>query len=50
MNRIWLAGLLPLLLAAPPGRAQDSKPGRHRPRVHQRSGRSSIPGSIRTCG
>ena len=26
MNRIWLAGLLPLLLAAPSGRAQDSKP------------------------
>jgi enterochelin esterase-like enzyme len=26
MNRIWLAALLPLVLAAPSGRAQDSKP------------------------
>ena len=25
MNRFWLAGLLSLLLAAPPGRAQDAK-------------------------
>ena len=45
MNRMWLAGLLPLLLAAPPGRAQDSKPadtvpaptniqGQQYPRIH----------------
>ena len=45
MNRKWLAGLLPLLLAAPPGPAQDSKPadtvlaptniqGAEYPRIH----------------
>jgi enterochelin esterase-like enzyme len=45
MNRMWLAGLLPLLLAAPPGRAQDPKPadtvpaatnvqGAEYPRIH----------------
>ena len=45
MNRIWLAGLLPLFLAPPPGRAQDSKPadttpaatnvqGAEYPRIH----------------
>ncbi len=45
MNRMWLAGLLTLLLAAPPGRAQDSKPadtvpaptniqGAEYPRIH----------------
>ncbi len=45
MNRIWLAGLLSLLLATPPGRAQDSKPtdgipaptniqGQEYPRIH----------------
>ena len=38
MNRMWLAGLLPLLLAAPPGRAQDFEARRHRPRVHQHPG------------
>src|SRR5262249_54056958 len=45
MNRVWLAGLLPLLLAAPPCRAQDPKPadtvpastnvqGAEYPRIH----------------
>ena len=45
MNRTWLAALLPLLLAAPSGRAQDSKPddtvpastnvqGAQYPRIH----------------
>ena len=45
MNRMWLAGLLPLLLAAPPGRAEDPKSadtipapsniqGQEYPRIH----------------
>ena len=45
MNRMWLAGLLPLLLAAPPAQAEDSKPadtipaptnirGAEYPRIH----------------
>ena len=45
MNSMWFAGLLPLLLAAPPGRAQDPKPadsvpastnirGAEYPRIH----------------
>ena len=45
MNRLWLAGLLSLLVAAPPGRAQDAKPddaapastniqGQGYPRIH----------------
>src|SRR6516165_5527804 len=31
MNRIWLAGLLSLLVAAPPGRAQDSNAAETKP-------------------
>ena len=49
MNRMWLAGLLPLLLAATPGRAQDPKPADTVPASTNVQGRS-IPGSIRTCG
>ena len=43
MNRIWLAALLPLVLAAPSGRATGFEARRHRPRVHQRSGRAVSP-------
>ena len=50
MNRMWLAGLLPLLLAAPPGRAQDSKPADTVPASTNVQGAAVSPDPSATCG
>ena len=50
MNRTWLAALLPLLLAAPSGRAQDSKPADTVPASTQHPGRGVSPDPSATCG
>ena len=49
MNRMWLAGLLPLLLAAPRAGLRMRSPPTPSPRPPT-SRASSIPGSIPTCG
>ena len=49
MNSVWLAGLLPFLLAAAPNQVGDSKPADTIPAPSNIRARS-IPGSMPICG